>query len=146
MSALADDPRFADLEARGRNREALLALLSERFAERTTTAWMDTLRGRMPIAPVRSMEDALDPDELRSRGMMAEYQHPSFGSVRSVGLPLVMGGFAPEYGPGPGLGADAAEILGRLGYADDDVAELRAAGAFGPRQPRPEVRPEAAGE
>ena len=64
-----------------------------------------TLRGRIPIAPVRSMEEALDLDELAARGMLAEYEHPSFGTVRSVGLPLTMGGFEPHYaGSGPRVG------------------------------------------
>jgi crotonobetainyl-CoA:carnitine CoA-transferase CaiB-like acyl-CoA transferase len=131
LAELADDPRFADFEARNRNSEALLTTLSERFAERSTAAWLDALRGRMPIAPVRSLAQALDPDELRSRGMLAEYEHPAFGSVRSVGLPLTLGGYTPAYAPGPGLGADQAAVLEALGYTDVDIERLRSAGAFG---------------
>ena len=131
LPELADDPRFADFESRNQNREALLAVLSARFAERTTASWLETLRGSMPIAPVRSLEQALDPDELRARGMLAEYDHPSFGPVRSVGLPLTLGRFEPAYGPGPGLDADATAILEGLGYTGDEVAALRTAGAFG---------------
>ena len=131
LADLADDPRFADFEARGRNREVLLARLSERFAERTTEQWLATLRGLIPIAPVRSMQEALDPDQLADRGMLAAYEHPSFGTVRSVGLPLTMGGFDPHYAPGPGLGSDGDAILRELGYAPDAIADLRAAGAFG---------------
>ena len=131
LDELTDDPRFADFEARGRHRAELLALLSARFLERSTGEWMGVLRGRIPIAPVRSMEEALDLDELRSRGMLAEYDHPSFGAVRSVGLPLTMSGFEPSYAPGPGLGADGEAILARVGYGDDEIAALRADGAFG---------------
>lgn len=131
LAELADDPRFVDFEARGRNREPLLARLSERFAERPTVAWLAALRGRIPIAPVRSMQEALDPDELADRGMLAAYDHPSFGAVRSVGLPLTMGGFEPTYRPGPGLGADGDALLGELGYASDAIDALREAGAFG---------------
>ncbi len=131
LAGLADDPRFADFEARAAHREELLELLSRRFSERSTTDWLATLRGRMPIAPVRSMEEALDLDELRSRSMLAEYEHPSFGTVRSVGLPLSMSGFTPSYVPGPGLGADGPAVLRRVGYSDAEVAALRSAGAFG---------------
>ena len=35
------------------HREALLTVLTARFAERTTAAWLETLRGAIPIAPVR---------------------------------------------------------------------------------------------
>jgi crotonobetainyl-CoA:carnitine CoA-transferase CaiB-like acyl-CoA transferase len=131
LAELLDGPSFADFEARGRNREMLLARLSERFAERTTVEWMAALRGRIPIAPVRPMEEALDPDELAGRGMLAEYEHPSFGTVRSVGLPLTMGGFDPQYARGPGLGSDGNAILGELGYTPDAISDLRDTGAFG---------------
>ena len=131
LPELASDPRFADFEARGRNREVLLALLSKRFAERATAEWLAILRGRIPIAPVRSLEEALDPVELAERGMLAEYDHPSFGTVRSVGLPLTMSGFVPRYARGPGMGSDGHAILDELGYSAEAIADLRAAGAFG---------------
>jgi crotonobetainyl-CoA:carnitine CoA-transferase CaiB-like acyl-CoA transferase len=63
--------------------------------------------------------------------MLAEYEHPGFGTVRSVGLPLHLGDFTPTYRPGPALGADTEAILADLGYDPARVAELRAAGAFG---------------
>ena len=131
LPELLDDERFADFEARGAHRDELVAILSTRFAERPTTAWLDNLQGRVPIAPVRSLEAALDADELRGRGMLAEYEHDGFGTVRSVGLPLSMGGFSPTYRAGPGLGADLDEILGDLGYDAEAIAALTTAGAFG---------------
>ncbi|MEO5885052.1 MAG: CoA transferase [Candidatus Limnocylindrales bacterium] len=131
LPELADDPRFADFEARGRHRAELLTILSERFAQRTTADWLARLQGRVPIAPVRSLEEALDVDELRRRTMLAEYDHPAFGTVRSVGLPLTLGGYVPEYRPGPSLGGDQNAILADLGYDPTAVEALRADGAFG---------------
>lgn len=130
-SDLASDPRFVDFEARREHRVALLEILSTRFAEETTASWLERLRGRIPIAPVRSLEEALDPDALRDRGMLAEYSHPSFGTVRSVGLPLTMDGYTPGYAPGPGLGADGDELLLALGLTDREIEALAEAGAFG---------------
>lgn len=77
------------------------------------------------------MFEGIPPDELANRGMLAAYDHPSFGAVRSVGLPLTMGGFEPTYSPGPRLGADGDALLRELGYAPDAIAALRAVGAFG---------------
>jgi crotonobetainyl-CoA:carnitine CoA-transferase CaiB-like acyl-CoA transferase len=135
LPQLADDPRFATFEARSQHRDELLEILSARFAERPTADWLERLRGRVPIAPVRSLEEALDLDELRRRSMLAEYEHPAFGTVRSVGLPLTMSGFTPTYLSGPRLGADGDALLGELGYDDREVANLRTAGAFGPEVP-----------
>ncbi|MEJ7696741.1 MAG: CoA transferase [Candidatus Limnocylindrales bacterium] len=128
---LAADARFADFRSRGQHRPELLARLSERFAQDSTGTWLDRLRGHVPIAPVRSLEEALDIVELRGRGMLAEYDHPTFGSVRSVGLPLHLGGHQPIYRAGPGLGSDGDEILAGLGYDAEAVATLRNGGAFG---------------
>ena len=98
---------------------------------------MERLRGRVPVAPVRSLAQALDVDELRQRGMLAEYEHPSFGLVRSIGLPLTMGGFEPTYGRGPALDADGVAILTELGLSANEVASLRAGGAFGRARTEP---------
>jgi crotonobetainyl-CoA:carnitine CoA-transferase CaiB-like acyl-CoA transferase len=132
LPELLEDERFADFEARGAHRDELVTILSARFAERSTAAWLEILQGRVPIAPVRSLEAALDPDELRGRGMLAEYEHDGFGTVRSVGLPLTMGGFSPTYRAGPSLGGDLDDVLGDLGYDAGAIAALASAGAFGP--------------
>ncbi len=115
LAGIGDESRFADFEARGQNRDELVSILSARFADETTSVWLERLRGHVPIAPVRTMEAALDLDELRTRGMLAEYEHPAFGTVRSVGLPLTMGGFSPVYAPGPALGADGPALRAELG-------------------------------
>jgi len=65
------------------------------------------------------MEAALDAEELAERGVLAEYPHPAFGRVRSIGLPLTMTGPAPTYRAAPGLGADSAALLRELGFPDD---------------------------
>lgn len=135
------DPRFADFESRDRHRSALLGILERRFAEETTAVWVERLRGKVPVAPVRSLTQAADPDELRARGMLAEYPHPSFGEVRSVGLPLTMGGFEPTYRRGPALNGDQAEILAELAYSDDEIEALRSGGAFGAGEVDPDDRP-----
>jgi crotonobetainyl-CoA:carnitine CoA-transferase CaiB-like acyl-CoA transferase len=128
---LLADPRFAGFELRDRHRDELLATLSERFREETTEWWMARLEGCVPCASVRSMEDALDPDELTERGMLASYHHPVFGDVRSVGLPIKLAGFLPDYRAAPALDGDRWELLQGLGYSPEEVGRLEEAGAFG---------------
>ena len=133
LPEVAADPRFADFEGRERHRTELLAILEGRFALATTAVWVDLLRGQVPVAPVRSLSEATDPDELRARSMLAEYEHPSFGTVRSIGLPLTLGGFEPTYRHGPQLDADEDLILADLGYDEATIERLRVGGAFGDR-------------
>jgi crotonobetainyl-CoA:carnitine CoA-transferase CaiB-like acyl-CoA transferase len=138
LPEIAADPRFRTFEARRHNRDELVDRLSARFAELDTGAWLERLRGRVPIAPVRTLEQALEPDELIEREMLAGYDHPALGAVRSIALPLFLGGFTAGYRPGPGLGADGDAILGEHGYDVREIEALREAGAFGRNgQPTP---------
>ena len=63
--------------------------------------------------------------------MLAAYDHPTLGAVRSVGLPLRVGDFAPTYRPGPALGGDQQPVLRGLGYSDAEIEALVVSGAFG---------------
>ena len=91
LPALAADPRFSSFDARRKNREALIAILADQFRRQPTAHWVSLLRGQVPIAPVRSMEAALDLKELGKRVMLASYRHAALGEVTTVGLPIKMG-------------------------------------------------------
>jgi crotonobetainyl-CoA:carnitine CoA-transferase CaiB-like acyl-CoA transferase len=131
MPELEDDSRFSTFAARHQHREELGQLLSRRFHERTTAAWLDRLRGRVPCAPVRELSEALEVAGLRKRGMLASYEHSRLGTVNSVGLPLRVSAFSPRYRPSPALGADSADLLAELDYDELAVARLADEGAFG---------------
>lgn len=128
---LLRDERFATFEARLANRTQLLALLGEAFLERPTAAWLGLLEGLVPVAPVRSMPEALDADELAEREMLVEYEHPVLGTVRTLGLPLQVGRYRPRFRRAPELGGDTDDLLRELGYDDADRQRLSGQGAFG---------------
>jgi crotonobetainyl-CoA:carnitine CoA-transferase CaiB-like acyl-CoA transferase len=132
LEQLATDERFSSFEGRRRNREALLEILGRRFRERTTAQWLGLLRGRVPAAPVRSMESALDRRELAGRGMLASYEHSALGTVTTVGLPIKVEGYNPVYRPAPLLDGDRLEVLRSAGYSGEDIERLTSRGAFGP--------------
>jgi crotonobetainyl-CoA:carnitine CoA-transferase CaiB-like acyl-CoA transferase len=132
---LGEDPRFATFAARHEHRDVVLPILAERLRERTMEEWLERLRGVVPCAPVRDLAEALDPEELMERGMLASYEHPRLGSVRSVGLPLRVSGYVPRYRASPALGGDAADLLTELGHDEAAVERLGASGAFGNDRP-----------
>lgn len=131
LPELADRPAFHTFADRLEHRGEVLQRLSARLAERTTDEWLAALRGRVPCAPVLGLPEALQPEMLASRRMLATYDHPGFGAVRSVGLPLRVTGFEPAYGAAPELGADTWALLAELGYDETAMARLAEAGAFG---------------
>jgi crotonobetainyl-CoA:carnitine CoA-transferase CaiB-like acyl-CoA transferase len=63
--------------------------------------------------------------------MLVEYEHPGLGTVRSVGLPITVGDYKPEYRRGPRLGEDGITLLAQLGYSEAAIAALSDRGAFG---------------
>ena len=133
LPELSDDPRFGSFAARSEHRVELLEILAARFRTRTTEDWLSRLRGLVPIGPVRSMEQALDPTSLAEHDLLVEYDHPALGRVRSIGLPMTVREYAPHYTRGPRLGEDGTPILEGLGYSSSAISALEEQGAFGAR-------------
>ena len=129
---LATDPRFSNFAARLKNRDVLIPELEKEFARKDTSDWLEELRGAVPCAPVNSVADALQDQQVLARKMILEVEHPEYGVIRQVASPIKMDGVIEHPTPGPALGQHTDEVLtGLLGYSDERVSSLRANGAFG---------------
>lgn len=131
LPELVEDARFASFGERHANRETLLDVLSRRFATAPTAHWVTLLQGAVPVAPVRSLREVLDPDLLAERSMLANFTHPELGEVQSIGMPLHVSGYVPRYHASPALGAHTFDALRAAGLGDADIARLMNGGAFG---------------
>jgi crotonobetainyl-CoA:carnitine CoA-transferase CaiB-like acyl-CoA transferase len=133
LPAVGGDRRFATFAGRLAHKDVLVPLLKARFAERTTAAWLARLRGKVPCAPVNTVAQALEDEQVRARDMVVEVKHPQFGVVREVASPVKTAGAITTPSPAPTLGQHTEELLGELlGYSAERIAALRAAGALGP--------------
>jgi crotonobetainyl-CoA:carnitine CoA-transferase CaiB-like acyl-CoA transferase len=132
LPELARDPRFATFPDRLTHKDALVGILKARFAQRTTAAWLDRLRGRVPCAPVNTVAQALADEQVAARGMIVDVEHPRFGRIREVASPVKTAGAVTRPAPAPRLGEDTEAILRDvLQYDAARIAAVRASGALG---------------
>src|SRR6202011_1386343 len=116
---LRDDPRFADNAARVANREAADALVA---------AWTRTVgkrevfaiakRHRIPLAPVREVDEVMRDRYMHERGMLEWIEHAEIGRIVVPTTPLRIHGADPvDTVPSPKLGQHNREIYGEwLGF------------------------------
>lgn len=125
---LAEDARFATPAARRENRDALTEVLEAVFTEQPTAHWVDLLKGKMPVAPVNSLEQAMDNVFLEETGMIDHVDHPDRAGIKVLTSPIKVDGERLPTSAGPLLGADSDDILAELGYDADAIAALKHSG------------------
>ena len=131
LPELAEDKRFVTMELRYQNREALLETLSQRFKSQTTAEWVKLLEGKVPVAPVNSIPQALEEPQLEALGMIIGYDHPSLGHVRQIGPPFSVSGYQPDFEPAPAMGADTEQVLSEYGgLSPKEIDSLRQKGTI----------------
>lgn len=125
---LASDPRFTSLEARNRNRQALLAILDERFAAKTSDEWLAILdTNGIPCAPINDLQAALNDPITRALNMVVDIKHKGIGlNFRTTGNPIRMSaGGATRHTAPPLLGEHTEAVLkGLLGYTEARITDL----------------------
>lgn len=126
---LANDVRFRTPADRRANRDALTGVLEAVFIERPTAHWLDLLKGKMPVAPVNSLEEAMDNPFLAEIGMIDHVDHPDRANIKVLTSPIKVDGERLPAEAGPLLGADSDDILADLGYDDAAIADLKQSGA-----------------
>ena len=127
----AQDARFLSFGDRLRNKEALNALLESEFTKQGTKTWLQQLSGKLPVAPVNDVGEALENPFVAERGGIAEFAYPDGRKARLVASPIRLSDAELPRRAAPALGADTDALLAELGYSAERIARLRAEGAVG---------------
>jgi crotonobetainyl-CoA:carnitine CoA-transferase CaiB-like acyl-CoA transferase len=133
MPELNDDPRFRTNGDRMKNLEALTPLIAERLKSRASAQWIAEFEAAgVPVGPVNRIGDMLADEQVRSREMVVEVDHPRAGRVKALGHPIKFSDTPGEVKrPAPLLGEHTREVLGELGYSPARIDELIREGAVG---------------
>jgi len=123
---LGTDARFVTEADRLANRAALTDILDAVFVTQPTAHWHALLAGSVPVAPVYQLDEALDNPWLDTIGMTETVAHPDREALRVLATPIKVDGKRPPNRAAPLLGADSDMVLAEIGYAADEIADLRA--------------------
>ncbi|MEM6283024.1 MAG: CaiB/BaiF CoA-transferase family protein [Chloroflexota bacterium] len=110
---LLEDPRYATNPARVENRDTLVPILQEIFAQQPRKRWISSLlENGIPAGPINDVGTALHDPHVQARGMVAEAAHPNGETLRYVASPLKLSETPAEMRtPPPLLGQHTDEIL-----------------------------------
>ncbi|WP_312370940.1 CoA transferase [Stenotrophomonas sp.] len=121
--AWAAEPRFANFASRRDAREELTVLVDAILSTQPSAHWTQLFAGRIPIAPVLDIAQALDNPYVRDVDMLQDVEHAK-GRQRLLRNPIKLDGQRLSGTACPPLNADADALLRELGYNDADRARL----------------------
>jgi len=132
LEDLKDHPKFAVNADRVKNRSALNDLMKAYTRTKTTAEIVAMLKeAGVPGGPINNIAEVLADPQVIHRGMIQEVEHSTIGMMKTLGIPIKL-----SDSPGsvriapPTLGQHNVEVLSRLGYSEDSIAELQQKGVI----------------
>ncbi len=125
---LLSDPRFESDALRSANAGALTAEIAAITRLRPSGEWVEVLNAAgVPCGPVYRMDEVFADPQVAHLDIAQPVDHPRLGRRNLVGQPLDIGDSrAAPRSAAPDYGADSDTVLGELGLAPGEIAELRA--------------------
>jgi crotonobetainyl-CoA:carnitine CoA-transferase CaiB-like acyl-CoA transferase len=110
LPELADDPLFADNEARHGHESDLKSVLNTALGAQDRSHWMEKLNNvDVPCAPILTVEELIEHPQTLANDIV---QQSPDGAFRVVGLPLTFDGERPAFRRNaPDLGAHTDDVL-----------------------------------
>lgn len=133
LPQLASNERYASVRKRAEHAKEIVPQIRTALAARTALEWEEIFGDRVPCSAARAIEDMFDHPQVLAEELVADFEHPSVGHYRGFGRPVT---FDRTPGPppfaAPAFGQHSDEVLRRVGYTDDDIAQMRRQGVVGP--------------
>ncbi|WP_458098190.1 CaiB/BaiF CoA transferase family protein [Roseomonas sp. WA12] len=127
---LAADPRYDSMRKRTELAEEIVPKLRAALAQRPALEWEALMRGHVPSAAVRCIEDMFDDPQVLANDLMATMHHTSGQSYRGLNAPIRFA--AAPVGPpsgAPELGEHTEAVLRDHGWTFAEIDRLRLDGA-----------------
>jgi len=123
---IMQDSRFSSLADRSIHIDALYTIVSNIFSTRPTAHWIELLESAdIPVAKIETMESLLTHPHLIESGFFETMEHPSEGTIRSLGKSSKWSVTQPEpTRPTPRLGEHTHEVLSELGFSEEKIQAM----------------------
>jgi formyl-CoA transferase len=128
---LLENPDFATVAARAKNREALIAHLREIMRRQPNAYWIELLtRAGVPCGPINRIDEVFADPQVAHLGIAKPVANPKLGAQKVVGQPIHLSRQPqpPALRPTPEQGEHTETVLRELGYDAAAIAALRAQG------------------
>lgn len=121
---------FQDNDVFDRRDEVDAAVAAE-FLKKTTDEWAEILDAHNCwFSKINTYEDVINDPQVRFNGMIAEFEHPRAGKVRTLANPLLVDGKnIPVRKAAPELGENTVEVMRSLGFEESEIEKTLASGA-----------------
>jgi crotonobetainyl-CoA:carnitine CoA-transferase CaiB-like acyl-CoA transferase len=126
---LIRNPAYAEPADRSKNRDALNADLAAILRRHSSAHWIELLNeAGVPCGPINTIDQVFADPQVRHLGLAQGVRSHERGDIELVGQAIEMSRTPSRIRtPPPLMGEHTDEILRALGYADEAIAELRAA-------------------
>jgi crotonobetainyl-CoA:carnitine CoA-transferase CaiB-like acyl-CoA transferase len=127
-----DDPDFADGRARSKNRKKLNALIEAKTVAHPSAYWIETFnKAGIPSGEINSIDQVFGLEQVRHLGLAQPMRSQERGETEVVGQPILMSRSKSSIRrPPPLLGQHTHEILAEIGFASQDVRQLKSEGVI----------------
>lgn len=82
--SLATEKPYLTNGDRVANRSILIPLLTDVFRSQPNSYWLERLEGKLPIAPIRNIQETFEHPQAKARGIVTELDHPRIGKLKVV--------------------------------------------------------------
>ncbi len=125
---MIDDPRFATMEGRLKEQDAIAAVIEDSLSDMTMEESVELILSKgIPAGPIYDISQILQDPQVQAREMFIQTEHPTLGAVTVNGCAIKLEDAKPSVRtPAPALGQDNLRVYQELlALTEEEVNVLR---------------------